>query len=176
MRASSPLEAMPPSGSSSTALTAPSWKRSTSSAAFLRKDQRTTAVSKLPDTACEPSADMASARTGPPWPRNCASAGSVATSSKMISDVLRIMRHCLSTYGRVLNPPLPLPIRRDANRQMTPARRARSRSQNCPPERLRQGYRAEQFLRVQIVLAGFINYSQLIMPLGERIAQRHINL
>src|SRR3954468_2311087 len=76
MRASSPLVAIRPSGRNATALTAPSWKRSTCSAAFLCSDHRIADVSKLPESACVPSGEIASARTGPPWPRNCACAPS----------------------------------------------------------------------------------------------------
>src|SRR5262249_35266985 len=63
-----------------TALTAPSWKRSTSAAALRASDQRITAVSKLPETADAPSGEIASARTGPPWPRNCACAETPAST------------------------------------------------------------------------------------------------
>ena len=66
MRASSPLVAIRPSLRTATALTAPSWKRSTCSAALRDSDQRMTDVSKLPETACVPSGERASARTGPP--------------------------------------------------------------------------------------------------------------
>src|SRR5262249_49590473 len=74
MRASSPLVAIRPSGRKAAALTAPSWKRSTCSAAFFASDHRIADVSKLPETAGVPSGEIASARTGPPWPRNCACA------------------------------------------------------------------------------------------------------
>src|SRR6516165_9144527 len=74
MRASSPLVVIRPSARKATALTAPSWNRSTCSAAFFGSDQRIAEVSKLPETACVPSGEIASARTGPPWPRNCACA------------------------------------------------------------------------------------------------------
>src|SRR5262245_45691165 len=66
MRASSPLVAIRPSARKAAALTAPSWKRSTCSAAFFGSDQRIAEVSKLPETACVPSREIASARTGPP--------------------------------------------------------------------------------------------------------------
>jgi hypothetical protein len=53
-----------------TAFTAPSWKRSTCSAALRLSDHRIADVSKLPDMAFVPSGEIASAFTGPPWPRN----------------------------------------------------------------------------------------------------------
>ena len=61
-----------------TALTAPSWNRSTFSAAPEASDQRMTVVSKLPEIAWLPSGEMAIALTGPPWPRSCAPAGKAA--------------------------------------------------------------------------------------------------
>src|SRR5262249_20334378 len=81
MRESSPLVAMRPSGRKATALTAPSWKRSTCSAALRSSDQRIAEVSKLPEIAFLPSGEIASARTGPPWPRNCACAASDAADN-----------------------------------------------------------------------------------------------
>ncbi len=81
MRASSPLVAMRPSLRMATALTAPSWKRSTCSAALRGSDQRIAEVSKLPEIACVPSGEIASARTGPPCPRSCAWAMPQASSS-----------------------------------------------------------------------------------------------
>src|SRR4051812_11649472 len=74
MRPSAPAVAARPSLSSTTALTASVWKRSTSSAALRASDQRIAVESKLPVTTVCPSGEIASARTGPPWPRNCASA------------------------------------------------------------------------------------------------------
>src|SRR5438034_7418403 len=79
MRPSAPAVAARPSFSSTTALTASAWKRSTCSAALRASDQRIAVESKLPVTAVYPSGEIASARTGPPWPRNCAKA--VVTSS-----------------------------------------------------------------------------------------------
>src|SRR5262249_55874533 len=84
MRASSPLVAIRPSARKAAALTAPSWKRSTCSAAFFGSDQRIAEVSKLPETACVPSGEIASARTGPPWPRNCACAMGGATKRSSV--------------------------------------------------------------------------------------------
>src|SRR5262249_50006703 len=84
MRASSPLVAIRPSARKAAALTAPSWKRSTCSAAFFDSDQRIAEVSKLPETACVPSGEIASARTGPPWPRNCACAMVGATDRSSV--------------------------------------------------------------------------------------------
>src|SRR5262249_15238428 len=84
MRASSPLVVIRPSARKAAALTAPSWKRSTCSAAFFGSDQRIAEVSKLPETACVPSSEIASARTGPPWPRNCACAMWGATDKSSV--------------------------------------------------------------------------------------------
>src|SRR5262249_4931869 len=81
-RASSPLVAMRPSRRNATAFTAPSWKRSTCSAAFFCSDQRIAEVSKLPEIACVPSGEIASARTGPPWPRSCACANGTDRSTR----------------------------------------------------------------------------------------------
>ena len=80
---------MRPSRRKITAFTAPSWKRSTCSAAFFASDQRIAEVSKLPEIASLPSGEIASARTGPPWPRNCACAGEDATSSSSVRIAIR---------------------------------------------------------------------------------------
>src|SRR6266446_2835239 len=84
MRPSAPAVAARPPLSSTTALTASAWKRSTCSAALRASDQRIAVESKLPVTAVCPSDEIASARTGPPWPRNCAKA--VVTPSRSITD------------------------------------------------------------------------------------------
>jgi len=84
MRPSAPAVAARPSLSSTTALTASAWKRSTCSAALRASDQRIAVESKLPVTAVCPSGEIASARTGPPWPRNCAKA--LVTPSRRIAS------------------------------------------------------------------------------------------
>src|SRR6266849_6208715 len=101
MRASSPPVAAAPSLSRATALTAPSWKCSTSSAALRSSDQRMAEVSKLPDIRILPSGDTARARTGPPCPRNCALAvpiagSQLATSAQQHSEAYLISRVVLT--------------------------------------------------------------------------------
>src|SRR5207245_10542685 len=100
-RAPSPRVATLPSGSIGTAVTAPSWKRSTSVAALRSSDQRMTDVSKLPDTADLPSGAIASARTGPPWPRSCACATPAAhsnTTNATVAGERRIIE-AISTFN-----------------------------------------------------------------------------
>ena len=107
-RPSSPPVTKRPSGSAASALTAPSWKRSTCKAAPRSRSQRIADWSKLPDIAVLPSGDTASARTGPPWPRSCASAGSARTSgisaairaSIFEASILRASIGCPRRIGR----------------------------------------------------------------------------
>src|SRR5258708_16119207 len=87
-----------PSFSSTTALTASAWKRSTCSAASRASDQRIAVESKLPVTAVCPSDEIASARTGPPWPRNCAKAA-VASSGRTVSRVAQV-RNAVRSFFR----------------------------------------------------------------------------
>src|SRR5258708_7760811 len=98
MRPSAPAVAARPSLSSTTALTAAAWKRSTCSAALRASDQRIAVESKLPVTAVCPSDEMASARTGPPWPRNCAKAA-VASSGRTVSRVAQV-RNAVRSFFR----------------------------------------------------------------------------
>src|SRR5258707_4288152 len=98
MRPSAPAVAARPSLSSTTALTASAWKRSTCSAALRASDQRIAVESKLPVTAVCPSDEMASARTGPPWPRNCAKAA-VASSGRTVSRVAQV-RNAVRSFFR----------------------------------------------------------------------------
>ena len=102
-RPSSPPVTKRPSGSAASALTAPSWKRSTCRAAPRSRSHRIADWSKLPDIAVLPSGDTASARTGPPWPRSCASAGSGRTSG--ISAAIRASIFEAGNFGQASDVP-----------------------------------------------------------------------
>src|SRR5258705_4226359 len=89
MRPSAPAVAARPPLSSTTALTASAWKRSTCSAALRASDQRIAVESKLPVMAVCPSDEIASARTGPTWPRNCPMAV-VTPSGRIVSRAAQV--------------------------------------------------------------------------------------